>query len=92
MALLLAANPQVRLVRPGNFLYDLIEAAELGEPGTMPALIDLKLSQSPVRRQGRRLQAGRAGSGSRQPCGRPRALRCAGAKRLRDRGRQWLWA
>ncbi len=46
VAQLLAANPQVRLVRPGNFLYDLIEAAELGEPGALPALIDLKLSQS----------------------------------------------
>jgi TPR repeat protein len=46
VARLLAANPQVRLYRTGGFLYDLIEAAELGEPGAMPALIDLKLSEN----------------------------------------------
>ena len=46
VAQLLAANPQVRLYRPGGFLYDLIEAAELGERGAMPALIDLKLSEN----------------------------------------------
>ena len=43
---LLAANPQVRIVRPGGYLYDITEAAELGEPGAAAALIDLKLSQS----------------------------------------------
>ena len=46
VAQLLAANPQVRLYRPGGFLYDLTEAAELGERGAMAALIDLKLSPS----------------------------------------------
>jgi TPR repeat protein len=46
VAQLLAANPQVRIDRPGSFLYAITEAAELGERGAMPALIDLKLSQS----------------------------------------------
>jgi TPR repeat protein len=43
---LLVANPDIRLVNPGGFLYDATEAAELGEPGAMAALIELKLSQS----------------------------------------------
>jgi hypothetical protein len=43
---LLAANPDIRIDYPGGFLYDATEAAELGEPGAMLALIDLKLSQN----------------------------------------------
>jgi TPR repeat protein len=40
----LAENPDVQLARPGTVLYDATEAAELGEPGAMDALIALKLS------------------------------------------------
>jgi hypothetical protein len=43
---LLAANPDIRIDYPGGFLYDGTEAAELGEPGAMLALIDLKLSSN----------------------------------------------
>lgn len=41
---LLAAHPEVHLNSPGGFLYDASEAAELGEPGALAALIALKLS------------------------------------------------
>ncbi len=41
---LLRANPQVTLERTDGFLYDALEAAELGEPGMLTALVDLKLS------------------------------------------------
>jgi hypothetical protein len=34
------------IFRPAGMLYDATEAAELGEPGALDALIDLKLSQS----------------------------------------------
>ncbi len=43
---LLAANPDVQIDYPGGVLYDATEAAELGEPGALLALIDLKLSKS----------------------------------------------
>jgi TPR repeat protein len=43
---LLAANPDIRIEYPGGFLYDATEAAELGEPGALAALIALKLSQN----------------------------------------------
>lgn len=43
---LLAANPEVRIANAGGFLYDAVEASDLGEPGATAALIDLKLSQS----------------------------------------------
>ena len=39
------ANPDVPLSYPDGFLYDATVAAELGEPGAMAALIDLKLSR-----------------------------------------------
>ena len=42
----LAANPAATVYRPAAMLYDATEAAELGEPGALDALIDLKLSQS----------------------------------------------
>jgi TPR repeat protein len=42
----LAENPDVPLARPDNVLYDATEAAELGEPGAMDALIALKLSRN----------------------------------------------
>jgi TPR repeat protein len=41
----LIANPEVPLNYPDGFLYDATEAAELGEPGALAALIDLKLSR-----------------------------------------------
>ena len=41
---LLAANPGVTVSYPGGLLYDATEAIELGEPGAMAALIELKLS------------------------------------------------
>ena len=41
---ILSANPGVRIANPGGFLYEVVEAADLGEPGAMAALIDLKLS------------------------------------------------
>ncbi len=41
----LVANPQVPLDYPDGFLYDATVAAELGEPGALGALIDLKLSR-----------------------------------------------
>ena len=44
---LLAENPQVRESNPQRALYFAAEAAELGEPGAMTALIDLKLSSNP---------------------------------------------
>jgi TPR repeat protein len=43
---LLAANPDIQIEYPGGVLYDATEAAELGEPGALLALIDLKLSKS----------------------------------------------
>ena len=43
---LLAANPDLQIEYPGGVLYDATEAAELGEPGALLALIDLKLSKS----------------------------------------------
>ena len=43
---LLAANPDIRIEYPGGFLYTATEAAELGEPGALAALIALKLSQN----------------------------------------------
>ena len=43
---LLAANPDLTIAYPGSTLYDATEAAGLGEPGAMAALIDLKLSQN----------------------------------------------
>jgi TPR repeat protein len=43
---ILAANPQVRVDRPDDTLYHAMEAAELDEPGTMAALIELKLSDN----------------------------------------------
>ncbi len=41
----LVANPDVPLDYPDGFLYDATVAAELGEPGAMAALIELKLSR-----------------------------------------------
>jgi TPR repeat protein len=43
---ILAANPEVQIKYPKHLLYYATEAAELGEPGAMAALIDLKLSQN----------------------------------------------
>lgn len=43
---LLAAHPEIHLRGPGAFLYDATEAAELGEPGALAALIALKLSSN----------------------------------------------
>ena len=43
---ILAANPDVRVDRPGDTLYSAMEAAELDEPGAMAALIELKLSDN----------------------------------------------
>jgi hypothetical protein len=37
----------VKIDRPEQVLYDAVAAAELGEPGAMAALIDLKLSLHP---------------------------------------------
>ena len=44
---LLAENPDVRESNPRRALYFAVEAAELGEPGAMAALIDLKMSANP---------------------------------------------
>jgi TPR repeat protein len=41
---LLAENPEVRLSHGDSVLYDMVEAVELEEPGALPALIELKLS------------------------------------------------
>ena len=55
------SRPSSSIVRKA-MLYDLTHAAELGEPGAMSALIALKtVVEHAVRRQGRRLQAGRSG-------------------------------
>jgi TPR repeat protein len=43
---ILAANPDVRVDRPGDTLYSAMEAAELDEPGATTALIELKLSDN----------------------------------------------
>ena len=43
---ILAANPEVHVDRPGDTLYYAMEAAELDEPGTAAALIELKLSDN----------------------------------------------
>jgi len=43
---LLADNPEFTISYPGAILYDATEAAELGEPGALAALINLKLSPS----------------------------------------------
>ena len=43
---LLAENPEVRVNYPKRVLYDAVQAAELGEPGAMKALIELKLSSN----------------------------------------------
>src|SRR5262249_31635256 len=43
---ILAANPEVRVNRPGDTLYNAMEAAELGEPGALSVLIALKLSDN----------------------------------------------
>jgi len=43
---ILAANPDVRVDRPGDTLYSAMEAAELDEPGATAALIELKLSDN----------------------------------------------
>lgn len=42
----LADNPELTITYPEGILYDATEAAELGEPGALTALIDLKLSKS----------------------------------------------
>jgi hypothetical protein len=44
-AQLLAVNPDVKVSNPTGFLFDLTEAADLGEPGFVVALADLKLSE-----------------------------------------------
>ena len=41
---LLAENPQLRVNNAKGVLYDAAQAAELDEPGFLPALIALKLS------------------------------------------------
>ncbi len=43
---ILAANPDVRVGRPKDTLYDAMGAAELDEPGAMAALVALKLSDN----------------------------------------------
>jgi TPR repeat protein len=43
---LLAAHPELTISYPSDVLYDATEAAELGEPGAVAALIELKLSQN----------------------------------------------
>jgi len=43
---LLADNPELTIGYPGAILYDATEAAELGEPGAVAALINLKFSKS----------------------------------------------
>jgi hypothetical protein len=42
----LAANPKQTITYPEGLLYDATEAVELGEPGAVDALINLKLSRS----------------------------------------------
>lgn len=44
---ILAANPEVRVENPKYKLFLAMEAAELGEPGALAALIELKLSEHP---------------------------------------------
>ena len=46
LARLLADNPEVRIGYPGDLIYDLTEASELGEPGALSALIAHKLSRN----------------------------------------------
>ena len=46
MVKVLAQNPELTIVRPEHVLYDLTEEAELGEPGALDTLIEVKLSQS----------------------------------------------
>jgi TPR repeat protein len=46
-ARLLAEHPEVRDSNPKRTLYFAVEAAELGEPGAIAALIDLKWSKNP---------------------------------------------
>jgi hypothetical protein len=46
MIRLLAAYPDTRAEYPARLLYDATEAAELGEPGALAGLIDLKLSDN----------------------------------------------
>ena len=43
---ILAANPEVRVSRPKDTLYDAMVAAELDEPGALAALVALKLSDN----------------------------------------------
>jgi TPR repeat protein len=43
---LLAANPEQTITYPEDILYDATEAIDLGEPGAVNALINLKLSRS----------------------------------------------
>jgi TPR repeat protein len=43
---LLAARPEQTITYPEDILYDATEAIELGEPGAVDALINLKLSRS----------------------------------------------
>src|SRR4051812_7593542 len=52
-ARLLADYPEVRDSNPKRTLYFAVEAAELGEPGAMATLIDLKMSKNPSSRTGR---------------------------------------
>ena len=47
IAHLLAENPDVKITYSENFLSDVTEATELGEPGAMDALLALKLSSHP---------------------------------------------
>ncbi|MGM4904149.1 tetratricopeptide repeat protein [Tardiphaga sp. 866_E4_N2_1] len=44
---LLASHPQVQISSLNIVLYEAIQAAELGEPDALAALVDLKLSQNP---------------------------------------------
>ena len=46
MIKVLTENPELTIDRPEHVLYDLTEEAELGEPGALDALIEVKLSQS----------------------------------------------
>ena len=43
---LLATNPDARIERAEDFVYDALEAAEVGEPGALAALYELKMSSS----------------------------------------------
>lgn len=47
LARIATENPAVRIDHAKGFLYTLTDAAELGEPGAMAALIALKLSPNP---------------------------------------------